>query len=39
MAQGDLQVVRAEKGRPQVRILDPDYPQFLEELMEQAFLR
>jgi phosphoribosylglycinamide formyltransferase-1 len=37
MAQGDLQVVSAEDGSPQVRILDPNYPQFVEELMQQAF--
>jgi len=39
MAQGDLQVVAAENGRPRVRILDPNYPQFLEELTNLAFAR
>ena len=37
MAQGDLEVVAAEAGGAQVRILDPDYPQFLERLTRQAF--
>jgi hypothetical protein len=39
MAQGDLKLVRGEDGRPQVRILDPEYPQFIEQLTQQAFSR
>jgi phosphoribosylglycinamide formyltransferase-1 len=39
MAQGDLQVVSAEDGRSQVRILDPGYPSFIEQLTQQAFVR
>jgi phosphoribosylglycinamide formyltransferase-1 len=39
LAQGDLQVEQGEKGRPHVRILDPEYPGFLEQLTRQAFAR
>jgi phosphoribosylglycinamide formyltransferase-1 len=39
IAQNDLQVVGAEDGRPQIRILDPEYAQFLEQLTRQAFAR
>ncbi len=39
MAQGDLKVENDEYGRPQVRILDPEYPKFLEQLTKQAFVR
>ena len=39
MAQGDLRVVNVEDGKPRVRILDPEYPQFLEELTNLAFAR
>ena len=39
IAQNDLQVVGAEDGRPQIRILDPEYEQFLEQLTRQAFAR
>ena len=39
MAQGDLKLVRGEDGRPQVRILDPEYPKFIEQLTQQAFAR
>jgi phosphoribosylglycinamide formyltransferase-1 len=39
MAQGALQVVDVDDGRPQVRILDPEYPQFLEQLVQRAFAR
>lgn len=39
MAQGDLQVEDGKDGRPRVRILDPDYPQFIEGLTKQAFAR
>jgi phosphoribosylglycinamide formyltransferase-1 len=39
MAQGDLQVEDGRDGRPQVRILDPEYPKFLEELTRKAFER
>ena len=37
LAQGDLKVVSGEDGRPQVRILDPGYPEFIEQLTQQAF--
>jgi phosphoribosylglycinamide formyltransferase-1 len=37
MAQGDLQVEDGKHGRPQVRILDPAYPQFIERLTQKAF--
>ena len=37
MAHGDLLVERGKGGRPQVRILDPDYPRFIEQLSKQAF--
>jgi phosphoribosylglycinamide formyltransferase-1 len=39
MAQGDLLVEKGKDGRPRVRILDPKYPQFLEQLTQQAFAR
>jgi phosphoribosylglycinamide formyltransferase-1 len=39
MAQGDLKLVRGEDGNPQVRILDPEYPKFIEQLTQQAFAR
>ena len=39
MAQGDLELVKGEDGRPQVRILDPEYPKFIEQLIQQAFSR
>jgi hypothetical protein len=39
MAQGDLKLVNGEDGRPQVRILDPKYPKFIERLIKQAFAR
>ena len=39
MAQGDLQVEAGKDGRPRVRILDPQYPQFIEQLTQQAFTR
>jgi phosphoribosylglycinamide formyltransferase-1 len=39
LAQGDLKLVSGEDGRPQVRILDPKYPQFVEQLTRQAFVR
>jgi phosphoribosylglycinamide formyltransferase-1 len=39
MAQGDLKLVSGEDGRPQVRILDPKYPKFIEQLTQQAFSR
>jgi len=39
MAQGDLQVEDGKDGRPQVRILDPEYPQFIEQLTKKAFER
>ena len=39
MAQGDLQLVRGEDGRPHVRILDPEYPKFIEQITRQAFER
>jgi phosphoribosylglycinamide formyltransferase-1 len=39
MAQGDLQVVITENEQPQVRILDPKYPAFLEQLTKRAFSR
>jgi phosphoribosylglycinamide formyltransferase-1 len=37
MAQGDLKLVSGEDGRPRVRILDPEYPKFIEQLTQQAF--
>ncbi len=37
MAQGDLQLESGEDGRPHVRILDPEYPKFIEQLTQQAF--
>jgi len=39
MAQEDLQVDYGKDGRPQVRILDPEYPRFLEQLTQKAFAR
>jgi phosphoribosylglycinamide formyltransferase-1 len=39
MAQEDLQVEYGKDGRPQVRILDPEYPQFIERLTKQALTR
>ena len=39
MAQGDLQVEYGKDGRPQVRIVDPEYPQFIEQLTRKAFER
>lgn len=39
MAQGDLQLAVSEDGQPQVRILDPKYPAFLEQLTKRAFSR
>jgi phosphoribosylglycinamide formyltransferase-1 len=39
MAQGDLKLVRGEDGRPHVRILDSEYPKFIEQLTRQAFAR
>jgi phosphoribosylglycinamide formyltransferase-1 len=39
MAQGDLLIEKGKDGRPLVRILDPDYPQFIEQLTQQAFAR
>jgi hypothetical protein len=39
MAQGDLQLVSGEDGRPHVGILDPEYPKFIEKLTRQAFER
>ena len=39
VAQRDLQLVVNEKGQSQVRILDPEYPRFLERLTRKAFAR
>ena len=39
MAQRDLQVEKGRDGKPRVRIRDPKYPQFIEELTKQAFTR
>ena len=39
LAQGDLKLVRGEDGRSQVRILDPEYPQLVEQLTRQAFAK
>ena len=39
MAQEDLQVDYGKDGRPRVRILDPEYPRFLEQLTQKAFAR
>jgi len=39
MAQGNLRVVMGEDGRPRVSILDPEYPQFLEGVVQRAFAR
>ena len=39
LAQGDLQVEAGKDGRPRVRILDPEYPKFIEQLVQKAFAR
>jgi phosphoribosylglycinamide formyltransferase-1 len=39
MAQGHLQVTVGAAGRPVVQILDPNYPDFLQGLIRQAFSR
>lgn len=39
MAQGDLRLVSGEDGKPRIRILDPEYPKFMEQLIQQAFAR
>ena len=39
MARGDLLVEQGEDGRPQVRILDPEYPRFIKQLIIRAFER
>jgi phosphoribosylglycinamide formyltransferase-1 len=39
MAQGDLLVEKGKDGRLLVRIQDPDYPRFIEQLIKQAFER
>ena len=39
MAQGDLLVEKGKDGRPQIRILDPEYPWFIEQLTRKAFAR
>jgi phosphoribosylglycinamide formyltransferase-1 len=39
MAQGDLQVEAGKDGRSRVRILDPQYTQFIEQLTQKAFAR
>ena len=39
LAQGDLQVVGGKDGQPQVRIIDPEYAKFVEQLIQQAFAR
>jgi phosphoribosylglycinamide formyltransferase-1 len=39
MAQEDLQLIVTDDRQPQVRILDPDYPRFLEQLTRKAFAR
>jgi len=39
IAQGSLQIEQGKDGRLQVRILDPQYPQFIEQLTQQAFKR
>jgi phosphoribosylglycinamide formyltransferase-1 len=39
MAQGDLLVEKGKDGRPRVRIQDPEYPKFIEQLTKQAFKR
>ncbi|MBW1982063.1 MAG: phosphoribosylglycinamide formyltransferase [Deltaproteobacteria bacterium] len=38
-AREELEVGLTAGGRPQVRILDPEYPQFVHELIEQAMQR
>jgi phosphoribosylglycinamide formyltransferase-1 len=38
-ARGHLQVVKSSGGRMRVRIIDPEYPQFVENLVRQAFAR
>jgi phosphoribosylglycinamide formyltransferase-1 len=39
MAQGDLLVEKGKDGQPRVRIRDPKYAQFVEQLTKQAFRR
>jgi len=39
LAQGDVQVELGAKGRPYVRILDPGYPNFIQQLLRRAFAR
>jgi hypothetical protein len=39
MGQGDLLIEKGKDGRPRVSILDPEYPQFIEQLTQQAFAR
>ena len=39
IAQGDLQIEAGKDGRPRVRILDPQYPQFIEQLTRKALAR
>ena len=39
MAQGDLLVEKGKDGGTRVRILDPQYPEFIKQLMKQAFER
>jgi phosphoribosylglycinamide formyltransferase-1 len=39
MAQGALQLEDGKNKRPQVRILDPQYPKFVEQLTDKAFGR
>lgn len=39
VAQGDLQVVKGTGGRTGVQILDPNYPEFLQQLVQKAFTR
>jgi hypothetical protein len=34
-----LKLLSGEDGKPRVRILDPEYPQFLDQLTKQAFAR
>jgi phosphoribosylglycinamide formyltransferase-1 len=39
IAEGSIQIEKGTDGRPEVHIVDPRYPQFLEQLMKQAFGR
>lgn len=39
LVQGDLLVEKGKDGRSRIRILDPRYPQFIEQLTKQAFMR